>query len=96
MGIASGAALHVLGDMFTIGGVPYLPYSLKKKFGFKLFKTGSFKEYMYTWGIVALCAGCIVARYYITGRIPLFHYQQTIAQLVSMATKAGNWIIGIL
>lgn len=81
MGFVAGAALHVLGDMFTPGGVPYKPWSIRQRFGFGFFKTGSIKEYLFTWGFLGLCMAVIVGRYILTGQLPDFHYEQTLQQI---------------
>jgi membrane-bound metal-dependent hydrolase YbcI (DUF457 family) len=51
---ALGILLHLLCDAVTMTGVPAIPFS-KKRIAFKLFKTGSFTEYVIV--IIFVC-GC--------------------------------------
>lgn len=96
MGIVSGAALHILGDMCTPGGIPHLPWSLKKKFGFKWFKTGSIKEYLFTWSVVLTCGMFVVGQYWYTGKVPTFHIQKTLHDILRAYTDIQQFIQTLL
>jgi Predicted membrane-bound metal-dependent hydrolases len=61
LGFAIGGFSHVIGDSFTISGVPFAPWSDAKfhLFGGKL-RTGGAGEYIVAGIIVVLCAGWIM------------------------------------
>ncbi|WP_285905170.1 metal-dependent hydrolase [Pseudodesulfovibrio pelocollis] len=80
MGIAAGSALHVLGDMFTPGGCPIYPWSLRKKFGFGWFKTGTVAEYFFTYSFVLLCGLAVGIQYLFWGIVPDLHIGATIIE----------------
>lgn len=51
--LSLGAIIHILGDMLTIQGVPYIPsHNWNKRIALKLFATGSMKEYLFVAGLV--------------------------------------------
>lgn len=87
-----GGIIHILGDAMTPGGVPYLPHNMKRKLTFRLFKTGSIKEYFYTYLFVGLCAGAIFIRYSITGEIPLLKYELTLHKLAELTDTLLAWL----
>jgi inner membrane protein len=45
--IAYGIVMHILGDFLTKSGVPLFYPAFKKKFGLKVFKTGSLGEFLF-------------------------------------------------
>jgi len=46
-GTAFGGLIHVVLDLFTVGGVPLAPWSRKHMISLKLCKTGSLQEYLF-------------------------------------------------
>ena len=46
-GIAFGGLMHVILDMCTPSGVPLLPFRKNPRFSLRLFKTGSWQEYVF-------------------------------------------------
>lgn len=54
VGLAVGGLSHVILDMLTPQGVPFLPFSRKNRFSLKLCKTGGIGEYLF---LAAMLAG---------------------------------------